>query len=363
MPTSYTSSLRMTNQEEGANPNTWGIIADNNFEFIDDAIAGEVSVDLTGSSSYTLTTNNGADDEARNAALYIHGIPTSANSVIIPAVKKPYIVRAFHTSVSGGINVRTNTGTGVNFLTGQSRQVYCDGLSVHAINTVSALDPSDNLSDLENVSAARDNLGVYSSAEVDTLVSNTVSTVTSAISTLSSAIYNSVSGFIPRTSVVNVSNAGTFGGSLFYARDQKTTNTAGGANSSNGSWFTRTINTVVVSASFASLNTNVITLTSGNYLAEWRCPGYGVNVFATKLYNLTNGSDIERGTSEYSPIPGANMVTNSVGFASFSLSVTTSVALQMQGATTQSLPSELGVATNIGPYEIYSLLKIWKRGN
>lgn len=157
MATTYTSGLRLTNQEKGANATTWGDIADVNFEHIDDAITGMVSVDIT-TSSQTLTVNNGADDQARNAIIKIGGIPSSANSVIIPASEKKYTVHAVHTSVSGGIAVRTATGTGVVFLEDEVKDVYCDGVSVYQRG--SYLQPKNNLSDVNDASAALVNLGL-----------------------------------------------------------------------------------------------------------------------------------------------------------------------------------------------------------
>lgn len=177
--TSYTSGLRLTNQPEGGNANTWGTIADNNFEFLDDAITGILSVDMTGGSSKTLTTNNGSDDEARNMVLIPTGVMTSANSVIIPASEKVYCVHAKQTGAS--VTLRTSSGTGVTFATGNKAVVYCDGTSVWQITTplVSALDPSNNLSDLGNAATARTNLGLATgmlattSAGFGTLVSGT----------------------------------------------------------------------------------------------------------------------------------------------------------------------------------------------
>lgn len=197
MATTYTSGLRLTNQEEGGNANTWGILADDNFEFIDDAITDETSVNITGASSYTLTTNNGSDDEARKYGIYVYGIPSSANSVIIPASKKPYQIRTAHTSVSGGITIRTATGTGVSFNTGVIQDVYCDGLSVYAKGLLSALDPSDNLSDLPNVSAARDNLGLGPVALYQ--VSTLLSTVFNAVWPVGSFYSNRTDGTNPGT--------------------------------------------------------------------------------------------------------------------------------------------------------------------
>lgn len=173
MPSTYTSGLRLTNQADGENANTWGQIADANYEFIDDAITRVQEINVTGASSYTLTVNNGADDEARSAVLEITGIPTSANSIIVPSSEKVYAVNAQHTSVSGGITIRTGAGTGVNYIAGQKGWVYCDGVSVFDLTPlVSALDPSENLGDLPNVSAALVNLGLGGFGTVSSFDSN-----------------------------------------------------------------------------------------------------------------------------------------------------------------------------------------------
>lgn len=178
MTTSYTSGLRLTNQPSGGNSSTWGDIADANFEFIDDAITRVQEVDMTGGNSQTLTIGNGVDDQARSAVLEITGTPSSANSIIIPDSEKIYAIHAQHVSVTGGITVRTNSGTGVSFLTGERGWVYCDSVSVYDLTpTVSALDPSQNLSDLQEASAARNNLGLnetlvtYTSSDENTLIS------------------------------------------------------------------------------------------------------------------------------------------------------------------------------------------------
>lgn len=194
--TSFTSGLRLTNQPTGGNANTWGDIADNNFEFIDDALTAQVCIDLTGANSRTLTVNNGADDESRNMTIKIAGIPTSSNSIIIPAVEKMYLIKADHTAVSGGITVRTDSGTGVNFLAGTAGVIYCDGVStVQVAGLVSALDPSENLSDLGNTSAGLDNLGLQpqgplftSGTALDIKVSSPLEVLTSTLTINTSAL-------------------------------------------------------------------------------------------------------------------------------------------------------------------------------
>jgi hypothetical protein len=159
MPTTnFTSGLRLEQQPTGGNASTWGTKTDNNIGFLDDALTGQVCADITLGDT-TLTVENGVVDEARNAAILIVGNPGTPNDVIIPANKKQYIVRAEHTSVTGGITVRTNVGTGQVFNNGDSATVYCDGVSVHRI-TPPALDPDSNLGDLTDTSAALVNLGL-----------------------------------------------------------------------------------------------------------------------------------------------------------------------------------------------------------
>ncbi len=170
--TTYTSNLRFTLQPDGANATTWGDIANLVFGFTDTAIAGMVSVNMTGGSDYTLSVANGVVDEARNAALYFYGVPTSTPSVIIPAVQKSYIT--IPNQSSGSIKVKTAAGTGQTLGPGQLSFLYCDGVSVWPIAgeiVGNFLVPSNNLSDLTNVSAAVSTLGLHALAAITSITS------------------------------------------------------------------------------------------------------------------------------------------------------------------------------------------------
>lgn len=130
MTSTYTTDLRLTKQGTGDNSGTWGVVANNVFQLIEDSIAGLVNINVnTTTGDYTLSTANGATDEARNMILKLSGSPAAAKNVIIPAVSKLYLVECtIGTAVT--ITIKTNSGSGFNMLTGQKSFVYCDGLNV-----------------------------------------------------------------------------------------------------------------------------------------------------------------------------------------------------------------------------------------
>lgn len=130
MPSSYTDSSRLTKQGIGENDNTWGIIANTQYDLIDDAINGVLNLSVTTGSNITLTANNGATDESRNKIIKLTGSPTTNISIIVPAVHKEYVVDA---AFSGSFTVSitpTGGGSGVTFNAGQKGIVYCDGVNV-----------------------------------------------------------------------------------------------------------------------------------------------------------------------------------------------------------------------------------------
>ena len=63
MTDTYTTSLRLQQPTVGADANTWGTILNTDWSLVDTAIAGAATVSLTGLTTYTLTTNNGAADQ------------------------------------------------------------------------------------------------------------------------------------------------------------------------------------------------------------------------------------------------------------------------------------------------------------
>lgn len=125
MPSTYSSNLRLELQATGENTATWGTKANAVFELIEDAIAGYKSIALS-DANYTLTTTNGAADDARNMILNFTGTLTAARTITIPTTGKVYFMR---NSTSGGftLNVKTSSGNTITIENGNSIVFFCDG--------------------------------------------------------------------------------------------------------------------------------------------------------------------------------------------------------------------------------------------
>ena len=64
MTTSYTSSLRLVKQGDGANPNSWGtVLNDGMISLADDAIAGYTTISIGSAATVTLSAVDGGEDQ------------------------------------------------------------------------------------------------------------------------------------------------------------------------------------------------------------------------------------------------------------------------------------------------------------
>lgn len=129
MPSSFSARLRFTLQASGENLNTWGTILNNGvFQLIEDALAKRVSFTLSGVK--TLTSVNGAADEARCAFLDITG--GTGGTITIPAAEKIYLVR---NGTTGDAILTTGGLTTATVGSGDLVHVVCDGSTVRRANT------------------------------------------------------------------------------------------------------------------------------------------------------------------------------------------------------------------------------------
>jgi hypothetical protein len=134
MSSTYTTNLRLEKQGSGENAGSWGDrLNDNVIDLVDQAVGSYTSISLA-ADSHTLTTNNGASDEARSAALYLHGTLTSSVDVNVPDnIEKVYIVRN-NTSGSFDVTIKSTSETnGFVAPQGTTCVVFTDGVSVNPV--------------------------------------------------------------------------------------------------------------------------------------------------------------------------------------------------------------------------------------
>ena len=133
MPSSYTSSFRLNLQAPGDNLNTWGVQLNTGvFQLLEDALAGAVTQALSGSLS--LTSVNGATDQARCLALNITS--GTGGTITAPGVKKLYFVR---NAASGAVIVTTGAGATASFAAAEVGFCYSpDGINFYKTSVTTA---------------------------------------------------------------------------------------------------------------------------------------------------------------------------------------------------------------------------------
>ena len=131
MPLTYSPNLRITLIGNGEQAGTWGDLTNINLgTLLEQGIAGYSTVSIL-DTNYTLTSLNGAVDEARSMALNITSSVTltATRNVICPSVSKLYVVR---NATTGGqsIVIKTSAGSGITVANGATAIVLCNGTDV-----------------------------------------------------------------------------------------------------------------------------------------------------------------------------------------------------------------------------------------
>jgi len=146
-----------------------------------------------------------------------------------------------------------------------------------------------------------------------------------------------------------------------YVRDEKTSGTVGGPNSSFlSTWLARTLNTVKVNTiSGASLSSNQVTLPAGTYEYVGTAPGYMCGAHQVRLYNVTDFTTMDVGTSEFS-YAGDSTQTRSIVRGQFTISATKVFNLSHFTTASNGGTSAYGSAASTGSIEVYAELWIKK---
>ena len=145
MAATYTSKIRLTQQGDGDNPNSWGTVLNNGVtSLVDDAIAAYTTIEIGANATVTLSAVDGGYDVARSAFLEVKGTVGGAHttiSLIIPGGTSPRISKGYiinnlttYTTTTNVVKIKTAAGTGYTIPSGAVAQIINDGTSVWSTN-------------------------------------------------------------------------------------------------------------------------------------------------------------------------------------------------------------------------------------
>lgn len=180
--------------------------------------------------------------------------------------------------------------------------------------------------------------------------------VTPPLSTTANAI-DVLEGFAYSTSEVHITSFKRQDALVPIAilEDQKASGTNGGTFTS-GADRTRTLNTKVSDLSnMVSLSSDQFTLNAGTYLIEWSAPAWKTEQHQSFLYNATDASVVQRGSSEDSTASNA-IITKSGGSAIVVISATKAFEIRHRCNTTAATTG-FGAAGSFGT-EVYTRVQI-----
>ena len=178
MASTYTTRIRLEKQEDGANPNSWGTVLNQNvIDLVDDAIAAYTTIVLA-DADVTLTNIDGQADQARSAFIELKGALTDDVNVVIPAKSKSYFIKNKTTRSSAETTkIKTLAGSGATVGVSANGWFVCDGVSVHQSNAVGLnLGTASEL----DFGTADANLIPVSTADIRFVRASVASTITAA---------------------------------------------------------------------------------------------------------------------------------------------------------------------------------------
>lgn len=256
---------------------------------------------IASDADYTLTS---AQEKFGRVIITDTGVVlTTGRNVICSTDERAYF---FQNDTAQTLTFKTSAGTGIAVGASTSRHLVCDGTNV--------LDPLEN-----------------TKVEGDLTVGGDL------------AVSGAFKSMAP----------------LLHIEDQKTSGTDGG-DFNSGADRTRVLNTVVTNEiTGASLSSNQITLPAGTYYIEWSAPALSVANHQSLLYNVTDTSEVKRGTNGQAGSADTTQ-DQSVGAHKFTIAGSKAFEIRHQCATTKAT-NGFGAANTFGT-QVYTVVKIWQIG-
>lgn len=168
MASTYTSNGGIEKIPTGEQSGTWGTTTNTNFDIIDRITNGVGTIDLSSSgAAHTLETTDGTLSDGMYRVLILSGA-TEACTITVTANDAQKI---YYVINSSGYDATFTQGSGSNVTVsnGANAIIYCDGGgATAAVVEISDdfLKASSNLSDLDNASTSRTNLGLAIGTDV-----------------------------------------------------------------------------------------------------------------------------------------------------------------------------------------------------
>ena len=132
MASTFTTRIRLTQQGDGDNPNSWGTVLNNGVvSLVDEAVAAYTTVILGANATVTLSAVDGGTDVPRSAFLETNGTVGGAHTTItmvIPNVTKGYVInnQTTYTTTTNVVKIKTAPGAGYVIPQGGVVQVIVD---------------------------------------------------------------------------------------------------------------------------------------------------------------------------------------------------------------------------------------------
>lgn len=130
MPSTYTRNTGIEKIGAGEQSGSWGDTTNDNFDIIDRAIGGSISLSLSGTSS-TLTTSDGVLSDGQNKVLVLTGTPSGTHVITISPndAQKVYLVR---NTTSQSVVFTQGSGGNITIAAGDSAIIYTNGAGATA---------------------------------------------------------------------------------------------------------------------------------------------------------------------------------------------------------------------------------------
>jgi hypothetical protein len=141
MPSTFTPNTGIEKIADGEQSGLWGQTTNLNFDIVDRALNGSVTITLSGT-THTLTTSSGILSDGQFAVLVFAGSPSGTNTVTIApnTAQKTYFVR---NTTSQTVILSQGSGSTVSVLAGTNATVFTNGAGAGA-SVVSLAPPVDS---------------------------------------------------------------------------------------------------------------------------------------------------------------------------------------------------------------------------